>query len=396
MSVVSMVSDVRSRSARLALVASIAGLALLSAAPAASAAAAITITTPFPAVAVAPGSSPSFDVSITTDQPGRVALSVGAVPTGWTAVLRGGGFNIDGIESDGTTTPTKITLNVTVPAAATAGTQRIDVKGTTASGASATLSVDVRVSPNAAGDVTLTTDTPQLKGASDASFTFSLTLTNDTPEDLPFSATATGPDGWTMTAEIGSQAQAASVVVKAGATSTVSVTAKAPTAAVAGDYPIAVDVKSGSRSAHADLSVTVTGSYELALSTVNQQLNMNANAGSASDVTLSLTNSGTADVEAVAMTATAPTGWKVTFDTPTVRVPAGGQPVQVVAHVTPSSDAIAGDYITTFKATAPVANASADIRVAVQTSALWGFVGIALIAIVLIGLWSIFRRFGRR
>ncbi len=395
MSVVSNVSDVRSRSARVGLVTSILGLAMLAGAPAASAASAITLTTPFPAIAVAPGSNPSFDVSVTTAQPGRVTLAVGAVPTGWTAVLRGGGFTIDGIQSDGSTA-TKITLNVTVPAAATAGTQRIDVKGTTASGASATLAVDVRVSPNAAGDVTLTTDTPQLKGASDASFSFSLTLTNDTPEDLPFSATATGPDGWTITAEVGSQAQAASVVVKAGSTSTVSVTAKAASGAAAGNYPIAVDTTSGSRSAHVDLSVTITGSYNLALSTVNQQLNMNATSGTASDITLSLTNSGTADVTGAAMTADAPTGWKVTFDTPTVNVPAGGTAVQVVAHVTPSSDAIAGDYITTFKATAPVANASSDVRVTVQTSALWGAIGIGLIAVVLIGLWSIFRRFGRR
>lgn len=394
-SVVSNVSDVRSRSARLGLVTSILGLAMLAGAPAASAASAISLTTPFPAIAVAPGSSPSFDLSVTTAQAGRVTLAVGAVPTGWTAVLRGGGFTIDGIQSDGSTA-TKITLNLTVPADATAGTQRIEVKGTTASGASATLTVDVRVSPNAAGAVKLTTDTPQLKGASDASFSFSLTLTNDTPEDLPFSAAATGPDGWTITAAVGSQAQAASVVVKAGSTSTVSVTAKAPSGAAAGDYPIAVDATSGNRSAHSDLSVTVTGSYNLALSTVNQQLNMNATAGTASDVTLSLTNSGTADVTGAAMTATAPTGWKVTFDTPTVNVPAGGQAVQVVAHVTPSSDAIAGDYMTTFKAAAPVANASSDVRVTVQTSALWGAIGIGLIAIVLIGLWSIFRRFGRR
>jgi uncharacterized membrane protein len=268
---------------------------------------------------------------------------------------------------------------VTVPADATAGTQHITVKGTTSSGSSASLGVDVRVSPNAAGEVKLTTGTPQLKGASDASFSFTLTLANDTPQDLPFSATATGPDGWTITAEIGSQAQAASVVVTAGSTST-----------------IAVDVTSGNQKAHVDLSVTITGSYNLALSTVNQQLNMNATAGSASDITLSLTNSGTADVTGAAMSDSAPTGWKVTFDTPTVDVPAGGQAVQVVAHVTPSSDAIAGDYITTFKATAPVANASADIRVTVQTSALWGAIGIGLIALVLIGLWSIFRRYGRR
>jgi uncharacterized membrane protein len=377
-------------------VTSILGLAMLAGAPAASAAAAITLTKPFPAIAVAPGSSPSFDVSITTANAGRVALTVGAVPTGWTAVLRGGGFTIDGIESSGGTAVTKITLNVTVPADATAGTQHITVKGTTSSGSSASLGVDVRVSPNAAGVVKLTTDTPQLKGASDASFSFTLTLANDTPQDLPFSATATGPDGWTITAAIGSQAQAASVVVTAGSTSTVAVTAKAATGAAAGDYPIAVDVTSGSQKAHVDLSVTITGSYSLALSTVNQQLNMNATAGSASDITLSLTNSGTADVTGAAMSDSAPTGWKVTFDTPTVDVPAGGQAVQVVAHVTPSSDAIAGDYITTFKATAPVANASADIRVTVQTSALWGAIGIGLIALVLIGLWSIFRRYGRR
>ena len=47
-------------------------------------------------------------------------LSVDNVPTGWTAVLRGGGFTIDGVELDGKTA-TKVTLNVTVPADATGG-----------------------------------------------------------------------------------------------------------------------------------------------------------------------------------------------------------------------------------------------------------------------------------
>ena len=120
MSVVSRVSDVRSRTARYALMASIVGLVMLAAAPAMSAAGEITLTTPFPAVAVAPGSAPSFDISVTTSAPGRVGLSVGNVPTGWTAVLRGGGFTIDGVESDGKTA-TKVTLNVTVPTDATEG-----------------------------------------------------------------------------------------------------------------------------------------------------------------------------------------------------------------------------------------------------------------------------------
>jgi uncharacterized membrane protein len=122
---------------------------------------------------------------------------------------------------------------------------------------------------------------------------------------------------------------------------------------------------------------------------------MNATAGSTSDLTLTLSNTGTADVAAAAMTATAPSGWKVTFDPATVDVPAGQQ-VQVIAHVAPSSDAIAGDYQATFKATAPVATASTDIRVTIETSLLWGLIGILLIGAVLIGLLLTFRRFGRR
>ena len=311
--------------------------------------------------------------------------------------MRGGGFTVDGVETDGTNTPTKVTLAVTVPAAATEGTQRIVVRGASTSGsrASDTLPVDVRVTPNAAGDVTLTTDIPSLKGASNATFPFTLTLTNSTPEDLPFSAVATGPAGWTVTSQVGSSAQAASVVVKAGATSPVTVSVKPAADAAAGKYPIAVDVTSGTQTAHQDLEVEITGTYTLTLTTVDQRLNMSATAGGTSDLTVVVTNTGTADVEAVAMSATAPTGWTVKFDPATVTVPAGQQ-VQAVAHVTPSSDAIAGDYVATFKATAPTANADADIRVTIETSLLWGLIGVGLIVLVVLGLFWTFRRFGRR
>jgi uncharacterized membrane protein len=385
---------VRSRLTRLALVASMLGLVSLAGAAPVGAVDAITLSTPYPAIAVAPGATPSFDISVKTATPGRVDLTVGKVPDGWQALLHGGGYTIDSVDSPGGTEETKITLNVTVPANATAGTQRIDVTGKSAGG-STTLSVDVRVSPNAAGEVTLTTDVAHLQGSSSTSFSFTLTLTNGTPEDLQFSATATGPTGWTVTAQLGSQAQAASTLVKAGQNETVAVTVKAASDAPAGDYPIAVDVKSGNQSAHQDLAVTITGSYSLTLSTNDQRLNMTANAGSTTDLTLVVANNGTADVAGAAMSASAPTGWTTKFDPATVDVPAGQQ-VSVVAHVTPSGDAIAGDYVATFKATADTANASTDIRVTIETAALWGAIGIALIALVLIILWFTFRRFGRR
>lgn len=384
----------RSRIARLGLAGWILGLAaVLAATPAALAANPVTLTTPYPAIEVAPGARVSLDVSIRTANAGRVDLSVSGVPTGWTATLRGGGFLINGVQSDGTE-PAKVTLDVAVPQNAATGVQRIEVRATS-DGSTATLPIDIRVAPNAAGEVSLTTDFPELKGASDATFKFNLTLSNDTPDDLTFGVVASGPQGWTVDAKVTSQAQAASAIVKAGDTTAIEVTAQAPEGAPAGVYPISVEATSGNRTARADLSVEITGSYELKLTTPDGRLSANATAGSQTDLSVVVQNTGTADIEGVTLSATAPNGWEVTFEPKTVNVPAKGE-VQVTARLTPSGDAIAGDYVTTFRASSDLANATTEIRVTIETSLVWGVVGVGLIALVVLGLWWTFRRYGRR
>ncbi len=381
------------RAARIGLIWAVLGVALVGAAPAASAADAIQLTTPYPAVAVAPGSKVSFDVSVKTPSAERVNLSVDKVPTGWSAIMRGGGFVVDGVQTNGTDAAV-VTLEISVPSDAAANTQRITVTAT-GGGTSTSLDLDIRVTQTAAGDVTLTTQFPSLKGVSSTNFSFSLSLTNDTSDDLTFGVVASGPDGWTVTAEVASQAQAATAVVKAGQTSTITVTAKAPSDATAGTYPITVDATSGDKTAHADLSIQITGSYSLSMTTTDGRLNVGGSAGGTTDLGLVITNSGTADLDGLAMSADTPSGWTVTFDPATVTV-AAGQKVNATAHIKPSSDAVAGDYVVTMRSTSTAASATSDIRVTVETSLLWGAVGVALIAIVLIGLWWTFRRFGRR
>ena len=381
------------RAARIGLVGAILGVALVGVAPATFAADSIELTTPYPAVAVAPGAKVTFQLSVKTTSPTRVNLSLGNVPTAWTATLRGGGFVVDGVQTNGTDAAT-VTLDVAVPADATTGNQRITVVAS-GGGATTPLDLDIRVAPSAAGEVTLTTQFPQLKGVSTTSFSFTLSLANDTPDDLTFGVVAGGPAGWTVTAQVASQAQAASAVVKAGSSSSITVTAKAPQDATAGTYPITVDATAGDKSAHADLSIEVTGSYSLNLSTTDGRLNANASAGGTTDLGVVITNTGTADVENVALSAAPPNGWTVTFDPATVIVPAQGT-VNATAHIKPSADAIAGDYVATLRATSPSASATSDIRVTIETSLLWGAVGVVLIALVLIGLWWTFRRFGRR
>ena len=75
---------------------------------------------------------------------------------------------------------------------------------------------------------------------------------------------------------------------------------------------------------------------------------------------------------------------------------APGEEAQVTARITPTSDALAGDYVVTFRASTQEANASEDIRVTIETSLTWALVGIALIVATLAGLGWVFSRYGRR
>jgi uncharacterized membrane protein len=109
-------------------------------------------------------------------------------------------------------------------------------------------------------------------------------------------------------------------------------------------------------------------------------------------------NTGTAPLTNVAMTATPPRTWEVTFDQETIPVIEAGASVQVVATITPTSNAVAGDYVLTISADATEAGASDDIdvRTTVETSPVGYLIGIAILILVAVGLFFVFQRYGRR
>ena len=372
------------------------GSLLLAIPPATSAAGSVTLTTPYPAVAVPPGEKVSFTMNVATDVSDRVDLSVAEVPEGWTASLRGEGFVVDGVQTTGND-PVELTLDVTVPEGAATGTGRVVVNARSGA-ARDSLALDIRVEETAAGQVSLESDFPVIDGAADSTFTFSVRLTNDTAEDLTFSLSAIGPPGWTVEARPSGQAQAASANVTAGGNTTINVTATPAEGTEANDYPIALQAVSPDQTAETELTARVVGSFELEVTTQNGVLSTSGNAGSTIDQTIVVQNTGSGPLENVALSGTAPSGWTVTFDPPTVNVPAGeGQNTATsVAHILPSSDAIAGDYQVSVSASNDLANGSADLRVTVETSLLWGIVGLALIILVIVGLGYVFRRYGRR
>ena len=380
---------------RLAAVALSAGLLLMTAlVPLGALAATFDLTTPYPAVTIQPGNTVTFPLDIAVPAPERVGLAVSGAPKGWTANLRGGGNIVNAVFAGGTTAAT-VDLSVTVPQDATPGSQTLTVTATADQGTRA-LPIEVSVLGDTGGAITLTSDFPQLSGAPTSTFSYSLTLANTGTQKQTYTLQGQGPDGWTVSVHPSSNGQALTDTVDGGATDTLSVTAEPPSTVTAGSYPIQVSVASGSQSATTNLEADVTGAPAVTLSTPNQVLNAQVTAGSTGTVSLVVTNSGSTVLQNVAVTASAPTGWTTTFAPTTIATIQPGSAATVDATLQPSSDALAGDYDVTFTVTAGTATANVDIRTTVQTSPLWGFIGLALIVIVIVGLGWVFRRFGRR
>ena len=380
---------------RLAAVVLSAGLLLMTAlVPLGALAATFDLTTPYPAVTIQPGNTVTFPLDIAVPAPERVGLAVSGAPKGWTANLRGGGNIVNAVFAGGTTAAT-VDLSVTVPQDATPGSQTLTVTATADQGTRA-LPIEVSVLGDTGGAITLTSDFPQLSGAPTSTFSYSLTLANTGTQKQTYTLQGQGPDGWTVSVHPSSNGQALTDTVDGGATDTLSVTAQPPSTVTAGSYPIQVSVASGSQSATTNLEADVTGAPAVTLSTPNQVLNAQVTAGSTGTVSLVVTNTGSTVLQNVAVTASAPTGWTTTFAPTTIDTIQPGSAATVDATLKPSSDALAGDYDVTFTVTAGTATANVDIRTTVQTSPLWGFIGLALIVIVIVGLGWVFRRFGRR
>ncbi|HEU4319893.1 MAG TPA: NEW3 domain-containing protein [Acidimicrobiia bacterium] len=351
------------------------------------------ITTPYPGVAVEAGGQATFEIAVTAPDPVATSLRVGDLPAGWTATFRGGGFEIDGVTA-GPTAP-EVSLDLAVSADTPEGSYEVDVIAETQS-ASTSLTLQVRVSALAGGEVTLTPDVPGLRVPAGDTATFSVDLRNDTPADLEFELEASGPAGWTVTAEPSTEPQATTLQVDSGSTATINLEAVSPVRAEAGQYPIALKATSPESEVQAQVVVEVVGSFSIEMTTSDQRLSTEVSADGPTEVPLVITNTGTAAVQLLELSATPPRNWEVAFSEEVVPEIGAGETVTVTATITPSDDAVAGDYVVTFRANSEQASADVDIRTTVNPSTLWGFVGIVLIALTLAGLAWVFRRYGRR
>ncbi len=368
-------------------------LVALAAPASAQEATSVSLVTPYPEVVVQAGDKATFQITVSGEPGTRVELELQGIPADWDAVLRGSGLVVEAVtvEDDGTT---RVTLDVTTPETATGEANltlvgRSDVE-------TVRLPLRVRIGEESAGTVTLEPQFPALRGPSDATFDFTVTVRNDTPEEIQLQLSGEGPRGWRVEARPSAERQASAISVEAGSTGRITVTANPPVNAVAGTYPIRLVAAGDGYELTQDLVVELTGIEDLRLDTAEGALNAEVELGTPSELTLLVANTGSAPLQGIELRATAPSGWTVTFDPETVDFLAPGDLTQVTATIEASPEAIAGDYRITFRASTDQAQDSIEVRTTVNPSQVWGLVGVGIIALVLAGLAWLFRRFGRR
>ena len=339
------------------------------------------------------GQTASFSVNVNAPDGTPVALQVLEAPDGWATTIQGGGFVVDRILA-GEGLEHRLQLQVDVPRDAAPGAYGI-MFGATSPAGEDTLEFSLTVAEDVGGGVELTAEFPALSDASDVTFSFNLELRNDTTEEVQFGLQAQGPEGWQITARPAGQSRASTVTVTAGSSERITVDVDPPDTTPAGQYPIVVQATGSGHSASAELSVEITGTYDLTLVTPDEALNVTVQAGNATEMPLLVVNEGSSPLTAVSLGSTPPRGWEVTFSPATVDV-APGDTAEVTATITPSENAITGDYRITLRASVPQAQDQIEVRATVETSAIWGFAGVAIIVVALAALGVVFRRFGRR
>jgi uncharacterized membrane protein len=356
------------------------------------------LTTRYPALTVRAGETTTIDLSLRNFNlpPQQVALSVPQLASGWKATVLGGGQPIESaiVAPD---SEEKLQLRLEPPSGTGPGSYSFLVEAQ-GGGSTLKLPITVTIGQELPAKLKLTTNFPALRGTATTSFKFKVTVANDSGRDATINFSADAPKNFqvTFTEAYGTQ-QLTSIPIEAGKSKDIEASVALPRDTPAGEYKLALHAKSEAASADLDLTITIIGQARLALAGEGGRLSGEAYAGQDSQLTVVAKNDGSEAARDVEFSATAPEGWKTSFDPKELPELGAGKSQSIKVTLTPAARAIAGDYQTTIRAgSAGGLSESANFRITVLTSTVWGAVGIGVIAAALLVVVFAVARFGRR
>ena len=245
--------------------------------------------------------------------------------------------------------------------------------------------------------VKLTTSYPVLRGPSDATFEFSVEVDSKLDEDAVFDLFAQVPQGWEVNFKPAYESKfISSLRIKSKQSTSVAVEVKPAMGAQAGEFPINIRVASSDAKAEAALMVILTWTYGLEVGTPNGLLSLDARQGKPANISFYVKNTGSAANHNIKFMSFKPENWKVEFKPENIDVVEPDDLKQVELTITPYEDALVGDYSVSVSVEGEKDSKVIEFRTTVKASAVWGWIGIGIIVVVIVGLFGLFRWLGRR
>jgi len=355
------------------------------------------LMTDYPAVTVRPGTTATVPLRLQNFNlpPERYQLSVTGVPSGWTASLLGGGQPVAAaMPAPDQNVALQLRLDVPPDAGMTAQTITVKAEG---QGTQASLPINIALAKELPAKLSVQSKLPSLRGSSKSSFEYQLTIKNDSGRNLVTSFSAEAPQNFetSFTEAYGSQ-ELSSIPIEAGQSKDVKLKVRVPSTVESGHFPVKVNVKAEDATATTELALDVVGQPQLTVAGRDGLLSARAVAAKQTSVPIVVANNGSAPADNITLTASAPSGWKVTFDPATIDRIVPGKDAEVQALITPSDKSLAGDYQATIRVASRGESASSNFRVTVSTSTMWGMAGAGIIGIALLMMVGAVARFGRR
>jgi len=244
---------------------------------------------------------------------------------------------------------------------------------------------------------------PKVEITSEESVEFSVRLKWWGDDDRNFDLKVTGPKDWLVYAKPSYEEKRITAIrLEPGKTEypeTIKIIAAPPFWLIPEprEYKITVETSSGQIRETVELTVIITAQYALDIVPVTERYNALATGGKDNYFQLQIQNNGTAAVDKITFSSFKPDDWTIDFSPAGIFSLAAEDFQTVDVNIKPPPKTIAGDYSITLRASGEQTTAdSIKVRVTVETPSIWGWVGIAIIVLVIAGLAFVIMRFSRR
>ena len=352
----------------------------------------LSLYTPYTKVSVPPGEAIDYAIDLINNSSAikTTDIAVVGLPKGWDFELKSGDWRVEQL-SVLPKEKKNFSLKVNVPLKINKGTYRFQVvaRGHTS------LPLMVVVSEQGTYKTEFTSDQTNMEGAANATFTYNATLRNRTAEQQVYALRAQTPPGWNISFRVNGK-QVSSVDIEANRTQDITIEIDPPDEIEAKTYKIPVLAGTTNTSAALDFEVVIKGSTKIELTTPTGLLSTDITAGDSKRVQLVVKNTGSGDLKNIEMKFSAPANWDVVFEPAKIPFLRSGSTDDVFATIKADKKAIAGDYVVNLEAKTPEVSSKASFRVSVETSLLWGWLGILIILAALGGVYYLIRKYGRR